>query len=92
MDVMDYLYIHGEVKTKPLPSKDTKTDVHGFYKTPSGAVVSKDVDSLRAYKQQKAKLAQLNTMKSDIDQLKNDMAEIKALLKGLVNVTQRSSN
>lgn len=84
MDVLDYLYINGEKKVAPLPVSDTKSDVHGYYKTPSGAVVTKDNESLNAYKMRKAKNAELNTMKNDVEQLKNDMAEIKELLKGLV--------
>lgn len=84
MDVLDFLYINGEKKTKPLPETDTKSDVYGYYKTPSGAVISKDFDSLTAYKSQKVKNAQLNNMKKDIDELKSDMKEIKELLKGLV--------
>lgn len=84
MDVLDYLYINGEKKVRPLPGTDTKTDVHGYYKTPSGAVISKDDESLLAYKKNKAKNIQLNNMKQDIDQLKNDITEIKELLKGLV--------
>lgn len=84
MDVLDYLYINGEKKANPLPKTDAKTDVFGYYKTPSGAVVSKDEESLLAYKKTKAKNAQLNNMKKDIDQLKSDISEIKELLKGLV--------
>lgn len=84
MDVLDYLYVNGEKKTTPLPKVDTKTDAHGYYKTPSGAVVSKDNESLLAYKKTKAKNIQLNNMKQDIDQLKSDITEIKELLKGLV--------
>lgn len=84
MDVLDFLYINGEKKVDPPPLVDTKTDCYGYYKTSSGAIVSKDVDSLRAYKLQKAKSVQLNTMRNDINQLKNDMSEIKELLKGLV--------
>lgn len=84
MDVLDFLYINGEKKVKPPPEVDTKTDAHGYYKTPSGAVVSKDKESLEAYKKNKAKNLQLNSMKKDIDQLKNDITEIKELLKGLV--------
>lgn len=84
MDVLDYLYFNGEVKAKPLPQRDTKTDAHGYYKTSAGAVISKDDESLNAYKLQKAKNAQLNKMRNDIDSLKNDLSEIKELLKGLV--------
>lgn len=84
MDVLDFLDVKGERKTNPLPDKEVKTDVHGYYKTPTGAVISKDSESLSAYKLKKQKSAQLNTMKNDIDQLKNDITEIKELLKGLV--------
>lgn len=84
MDVLDFLYINGEKKVNPPPPVDTKTDAQGYYKTPSGAVVSKDTESLQAYKKNKAKNLQLNSMKKDIDQLKNDITEIKELLKGLV--------
>ena len=84
MDVLDFLYINGEKKVTPPPPTDTKTDAHGYYKTPSGAVVSKDTESLQAYKKNKAKNLQLNSMKKDIDQLKDDITEIKELLKGLV--------
>lgn len=84
MDVLDYLYINGEKKQKPLPETEVKTDIHGYYKTPVGSVISKDMEGLAAYKKQKAKNSQLNTMKEDIDQLKNDISEIKEMLKGLV--------
>lgn len=85
MDVLDYLYLNGEKKAQPLPKADAKTDVVGYYKTPAGAVVSKDNDSLKAYKLRKNKQAEINTMKTDIADLKKDMAEIKELLRGLAN-------
>jgi hypothetical protein len=84
MDVLDYLYVNGEKVQKPLPEREVKTDVAGYYKTPVGSVICKDDEGLSAYKKQKAKNAQLNNMKNDIDQLKSDMSEIKELLKGLV--------
>lgn len=84
MDVLDFFYINDEKKNAAPPSVDTKTDVSGYYKTPAGAIVSKDTESLEAYKIRKAKNRQLNIMKKDIDQLKNDITEIKELLKGLV--------
>lgn len=84
MDVLDYLYVNVDYKKPSLPENDTKTDIQGYYKTPTGAIVSKDTESLSAYKKQKAKNAQLNNMKNDIDQLKSDMSEIKELLKRLV--------
>lgn len=84
MDVLDFLYINGEKKAQLPPPVDTKTDAHGYYKTPTGAVVSKDQESLQAYKLRKAKNAQLNSMRKEIDQMKSDLSEIKELLKGLV--------
>lgn len=84
MDILDYLYPNGEKKATLPPAVDTKTDAQGYYKTPTGAIVSKDNESLQAYKIRKAKSAQLNNMKKDIDELKSDMKEIKELLKGLV--------
>lgn len=84
MDVLDYIYINGERKAKPLPATDAKTDVNGYYKTPTGAVISKDTESLQAYKLRKRKNAELNTMKKEISDLKQDLTEIKELLKGLI--------
>jgi hypothetical protein len=85
MDVLDFLFVDGRGVAKNTPPlHETKTDVDGYYKTPAGAVICKDDESLNAYKKRKAKDAQLNSMKDDIDQLKNDMTEIKELLKGLV--------
>lgn len=84
MDVLDYLYINGNKPASTLPTTEAKTDVHGFYKTPTGAVISKDQEAYLAYKKQKLKNSQLNSMKNDIDQLKSDISEIKELLKGLV--------
>lgn len=84
MDVLDYIYINGEKPTTSLPSTECKTDVCGYHKTTTGAVIAKDLDSLQAYKLRKAKNAELNTMKKDIDSLKSDMSEIKAMLRQLV--------
>jgi hypothetical protein len=83
MDILDYIYLNGEKKPPPPPKKDTKTDVPGYYKTPVGAVVSKDYEGLKAYKARKMKQVELNTMKNDISELKQDLAEIKELLRGI---------
>jgi hypothetical protein len=84
MDVLDYLYPNGEKKVEPLPKKDTKTDVEGFYKSPSGAVISKDNDALRQYKLRKFKDNKLNTMEQKVSKIETDISEIKELLKGLI--------
>ena len=85
---MDYLYINGERTEKPLPKVDTKTDKSGYYKTPTGAVVSKDYDSLKAYKLQKSKNAQLNSMKAEIEEMKSDLNEIKQMLRQIIYVKE----
>ena len=84
MDVLDYLYVNGEKSVKPLPETEVKTDVHGYYKTTTGAVISKDMEGLAAYKKQKAKNAKLNNMEEKVNKLESDISEIKELLKGLV--------
>lgn len=84
MDVLDFLYVNGGAPDVAPPKKETKTDVEGYYKTPTGAVISKDNEALQAYKLKKAKNAQLNSMRKDINELKNDILEIKEMLKGLV--------
>lgn len=63
---------------------ETKTELSGYYKSPKGYIVNKDSEGLAAYKMKRKKQTELNNMKDDIDQLKNDMQEIKELLKGLV--------
>lgn len=61
-----------------------KTEIPGYYKVSEGVVVNKDNDSLKAYKMQKMKNAQLNTMEEKVNKLESDISEIKELLKGLV--------
>lgn len=64
---------------------DIKTDVPGLYKsTESGAVLNKDNAALNAYRTRKAKEKKLDSFEKDIISLKNDISEIKELLKGLV--------
>ncbi len=82
MDLIECFYPDREPDKKVMI--DTPTEVSGFYKTPEGSIINKDIDSLKAYKKKRMKSIELNNMKEDISQLKNDMAEIKELLKGLV--------
>lgn len=83
MDVIDY-FNQDKDPDKGFVVVDTQTEISGFYKTPNGTIVNKDIDGLKAYKMRRMKSAELNNMKADINQLKNDMSEIKELLKGLV--------
>ncbi|CAB4170862.1 hypothetical protein UFOVP908_162 [uncultured Caudovirales phage] len=62
-----------------------KTDVPGIFKNPAtGALINKDNKALDAYKKRKQKEQKLDMVEQDIASLKNDMQEIKELLRGLV--------
>ena len=61
-----------------------KTEATGFYKSHDGVLINKDNDALVAYKQRKIKEQRLSNMIDEVDTIKNDIAEIKELLKGLV--------
>lgn len=63
---------------------ERKTEVPGVYKVADGILINKDNDSLQAYKMHKQKNMKINKMEDDISSLKNDMQEIKSLLRGLV--------
>lgn len=82
MDLIECFYPDREPDKRV--TTETPTEISGFYKTPEGSIINKDIDSLKAYKKKRMKSIELNNMKEDISQLKNDMAEIKELLKGLV--------
>jgi hypothetical protein len=84
LDISDYLYINGEKKSQVPPSRETKTDIDGYYKTPTGAVISKDYDSLKAYKLKKCKNAQLNNIEERVSNLEKGIDDIKKLLERLV--------
>ena len=67
---------------------DKKTEIPGIYRTSEGFLINKDNKSLEAYKmmrsREKHKDEEITNIKEDISSLKNDMQEIKELLKGLV--------
>ena len=58
-----------------------KTEVSGIYKVREGVLINKDNEALQAYKRKKIRE---NNIK-DIDNLKEDLSEIKKLLNCLVN-------
>lgn len=62
----------------------TKTEIPGIYKERDGVLINKDDEGLLAYKQRKLQSRKLKTFEEDLNTLKDDMAEIKALLRGLV--------
>jgi hypothetical protein len=65
-------------------SDDLKTEVPGLYKTPEGFLINKDNAALAAYKSKRNKFKEIKELKQDISALKEDMNEIKSLLRGLV--------
>lgn len=61
-----------------------KTEIPGFYKVSEGVIINKDTAALASYKAKKEKNARLNNMEKEVSEMKNDLQEIKELLKGLV--------
>lgn len=60
------------------------TEVKGFYKTNEGFLLNTDKAALNEYKAKRLKDMKLNKVEAEISELKNDIAEIKELLRGLV--------
>lgn len=63
---------------------DRKTEIPGLYMNDQGVLINKDNDALKAYKLRKAKERKLNTLEKDVLEMKNDLSEIKTLLKQMV--------
>ena len=62
---------------------EQKTEVSGIYKVREGVLINKDNDALKIYKHKKAKERRIDEIQNDVLSLKDDIAEIKQLLKGL---------
>ena len=59
---------------------------HKFVRDPiSNAIINTDVEGLKRYKAQKKHLREMSNVKDDLDILKSEFAEIKILLKALIN-------
>ena len=61
-----------------------KTEIPGIYKVGEGVLINKDKDALLAYKKRKQKEQKIDIMEKELRNLKEDMEEIKLLLRGLV--------
>jgi hypothetical protein len=61
-----------------------KTEVPGIYKDGKGVLINKDKDALAAYKLRKEKDRKLMLIEDELRFLRNDIEDIKNLLKGLV--------
>lgn len=62
---------------------EQKTDVPGLYKVSEGVIINKDNTALQIYKNKKAKERRIDEIQNDVLSLKDDIAEIKQLLRGL---------
>ena len=64
---------------------EQKTEIPGMYKG-EGIIINKDNESLAAYKKQRQKNVNIEKMFGEVETMKNDINEIKQLLKQLVKV------
>ena len=62
----------------------TKTDVPGIYKDGEGVLINKDNEALRAYRFQKQQRQKYNNIEEEVKTIKNELTEIKELLRGLI--------
>lgn len=61
-----------------------KTDIPGIMKDGEGVLLNVDNKALYGYKQRKLREGKINTIEQELTELRNDIQEIKQLLKGLV--------
>ena len=59
---------------------DIKTDVQGIYRTEKGYLINKDNEGLQNYRATKARIAKTNALAEKVENLENQMSEIKELL------------
>jgi hypothetical protein len=65
-------------------NKDAKTDIPGIYRSPEGFLINKDKDALAAYKARKNRDHELDKIKQDVISIKDDLTEIKEILKKVI--------
>lgn len=63
---------------------EIKTNVPGIYRSDKGYLINKDNDGLVAYKKQKASARKISEIETELKSIKDDVMEIKELLRGLV--------
>lgn len=64
---------------------EQKTEIPGIYKAEEGVLVNKDNLALQAYKNRKNRERRLIKVEEDLTGLKEDISELKNLLKGFLN-------
>ena len=67
-----------------MMNMETKTAVPGIYKVTEGILINKDNEALEAYRKRKGRDKKLDALEEEILTIRDDMAEIKLLLRGLV--------
>lgn len=63
---------------------EQKTAIPGFYKVDESLVINKDNEALNAYKKRKLKERRIESLQEELCSMKDDIQEIKQLLKGLI--------
>jgi hypothetical protein len=63
---------------------DIKTNIPGLYRSEQGYLINKDNDGLAAYKKQKAAARKMAEIETELKSIKNDVTEIKQLIRELV--------
>lgn len=63
---------------------DIKTPVSGIYRSREGYLINKDNEALKAYKKKKEQRNMMKELEKDVIAMKDDIAEIKNLLRSLV--------
>lgn len=61
-----------------------KTEVPGIYKVQEGILINKDNEALDAYRKKRIREHKIMTLQDEIKNLKDDISEIKEMIKGLV--------
>ena len=62
---------------------EQKTEVPGIYKVTEGILINKDTEALKLYKNKKQRERRIDEIQNDVASLKDDIQEIKQLLRGL---------
>jgi hypothetical protein len=63
---------------------EKKTEIDGIYKVTEGILINKDNTALQAYKKRKMQNVTLKELEKDVISMKDDIKEIKDLLRSLV--------
>jgi len=61
-----------------------KTQIPGIFKVSEGVFINKDANTLQAYKRKKMREKKVDNIENEVANLRQDMQEIKQLLKGLI--------